>query len=144
MAGFEMCSWIDRAPTEVFDFAVDPGNAPRVMDSVVSCESVTAEPLGVGSKLRETREMKGERHTTELEVVRFDRPRRFGVRNETKGVEVVYEYLFEPSRGGTEILLECRLAASGFRRFLLPVVAKVLQKEDGEHLERLKRAIEGS
>ena len=36
----------------------------------------------------------------------------------------------------------CELQAGGLRRMMLPMVATIMKKEDGDHLQRLKAYIE--
>jgi hypothetical protein len=36
----------------------------------------------------------------------------------------------------------CELDASGLRRMMLPMVASIMKKEDGDHLQRVKAYLE--
>ena len=141
MAGFERDTFIAFVPEVVFDFVTDPSNARKVVDGVVSCEIVTDGPMGAGTRLRETREVHGKRATTELEVLEHQRPRRYVVVAEVSNIRMLFTYDFEPERDGTRVALTCRVSGRGVKRLMAPLVAAVLKREDGNHLERLREVM---
>jgi uncharacterized protein YndB with AHSA1/START domain len=142
MAGFEMSERIARSPREVFDFITASDNAPRVVPSVKSMVKLTEGPVGVGTRYRETRLMNGKEAQAELDVVEYEPGQKYAMRNLTEGIETVYRYTFHPDAGGTRVDLVCELKASGIKKLMLPLVASILKKEDGSHLQRLKKALE--
>ena len=142
MPGFEMSEFIHRSPQEVFDFISASENAPKVVPSVTSMVKLTEGPVRVGTRYRETRLMKGEEHQTELEIVEYEPVQKYAMKNETDGIETVYRYTFRPEEGGTRVNLVCEVKGSGAKKLIAPVVVSVLKKEDGDHLQRLKQAME--
>lgn len=142
MSGFEMNEWIARTPQEVFDFITASENAPKVVSSVVSMVKLTEGPVGVGTRYRETRLMNGKEHFAELEVVAYGPYRQYAMKNVTEGIETIYHYNFQPEKDGTRIDLVCEVKASGVKKLMLPMVVSILKKEDGDHLQRLKQAME--
>ncbi|WP_181243365.1 SRPBCC family protein [Glaciihabitans tibetensis] len=144
-----MNEWMSRPPLAVFDFIAAPQNALKVVQSVQSMVKITDGPIGVGTRFRETRLMKGplkndREQQAELEVVAYEPGEKYAVKNVTEGIETVYEYTFVPEANGTRVELDCVVTASGAKRMMLPLVVAVLKKEDGDHLERLKRVVEAS
>lgn len=142
MAGFESTEWIARAPEEVFGFLTDTANAPRVVPSVVRVEKLTDGPVGAGTRYRETRLMKGKEAQAELEVTAHEPPAHYAVRNVTSGVETEYDYRLSRERDGTRVDLAAVVRAGGLKKAIAPVVVSILKKEDGDHLQRLKAALE--
>lgn len=142
MSGFEMNEWIARTPKEVFDFITASENAPKVTSSIVSMVKLTEGIVGVGTRYRETRLMNGKEHSTELEVAAYEPDQRYAMKNLTEGIETIYHYSFKPEKEGTRIELVCEVKATGFKKLMVPVVASILKKEDGDHLQRLKQAME--
>lgn len=142
MSGFTRKEWIARTPKEVFEFITASENAPKVVSSVKSMVKLTDGAVRVGTKYLETRLMNGKEHQTELEVIEYVPNRIYAMRNFTEGIEIIYRYVFSPENGGTQIDLVCTLKASGLNKLMLPVVSSIFQKEDGDHLQRLKKAIE--
>ena len=143
MAGFDMNEWVARPPKEVFDFIAASENAPKIVNSVTSMVQLTEGPPRVGTRYRETRLMNGKEQQAELEIVEFEPTRKYAMQNMTSGIETVYRYNLQPERGGTRIDLVCEVKARGIRKLMLPLVAAFLKKEDGDHLQRVKKELEG-
>jgi uncharacterized protein YndB with AHSA1/START domain len=142
MAGFNMSEWIARPPKEVFDFITASENAPKIVNSVKSMVKLTEGPVRVGTRYLETRLMHGKEQQAELEIVEFEPARKYAMQNVTEGIEVVYRYNLQPERDGTRIDLVCELKAKGIKKLMLPLVASILKKEDGDHLQRVKKVLE--
>ena len=144
MSGFELNEWIALPPRVVFDFVTDANNASRVVSSVKSMIMLTDGPIGKGTRYRETRLMNGKEQQAELEVVAFQPHEKYAVKNETQGFETTYTYTLAPEKNGTRINLVCNVKAGGLKKVTVPIVVSILKKEDGDHLQRLKTAIEKS
>ena len=142
MAGFNMNEWIARSPKEVFDFITASENAPKVVPSVKSMVKLTEGPVQVGTRYRETRLMNGKEAHAELEVVDYEPNQKYAMKNVTSGIKTVYRYTFHSEKDGTRVDLVCELSASGIKKLMLPLVASILKKEDGDHLQKLKRVME--
>ena len=142
MAGFNLSEWLSRTPKEVFDFITSSDNAPKVVPSVKSMVKLTEGPVRVGTRYRETRLMNGKEAHAELEVVEYEPDQKYAMRNVTEGIETVYRYTFHPEAGGTRVDLVCDVKAGGFKKLMLPIVVSILKKEDGDHLQRVKKALE--
>ena len=142
MAGFEMSEWISRPPKDVFDFITASDNAPKVVPSVKSMVKLTEGPVRVGTQYRETRLMNGKEQYAELEVVAYEPDQKYAMKNVTEGIETVYRYTFHPEANGTRVDLVCEVKASGLKKLVLPMVASILKKEDGDHLQKVKEVLE--
>ncbi len=142
MTGFNMSEWVARPPKEVFDFITSSENAPKIVNSVTSMVKLTEGPARVGTRYRETRLMHGKEQQAELEIVEFEPTRKYAVQNVTEGIDTVYRYNFQPERDGTRIDLVCEVKAKGIKKLMLPLVAAILKKEDGDHLQRVKKVLE--
>ena len=142
MAGFEMSERISRPPKDVFDFITTPNNAPKVVPSVKSMVKLTEGPVRVGARYGETRLMDGKEQHAELEVVAYEPNEKYAMKNVTEGIETVYLYTFHPEAGGTRVDLVCEVKAGGLKKLMLPIVVSILKKEDGDHLQRLKKVLE--
>jgi hypothetical protein len=51
--------------------------------------------------------------------------------------------MFRSEEEGTRINLACNVNAKGLKKAIVPVVINILKKEDGNHLQQLKLAMEG-
>jgi hypothetical protein len=144
MSGFALNEWIALPPVDVFEFITDTNNAPKVVNSVKSMVKLTDGPIQVGTRYRETRLMGNKEHEAELVVTSYQPHQQYSVQNITQGVETTYTYALAPENNGTRVKLICDVKASGIKKIMVPIVVLVLKKEDGDHLRRLKTAIENS
>lgn len=142
MTGFNLSEWISRSPRDVFDFITTSDNAPRVVPSVQSMVKLTEGPIRVGTRYQETRLMDGKEQQAELEVVAYEPDQKYAVKNVTGGIETVYRYTFHPEANGTRVDLVCEVKAGGVKKLMLPLVVSILKREDGDHLQRLKKVME--
>jgi carbon monoxide dehydrogenase subunit G len=85
--------------------------------------------------------VKGKESTGRLRIVTLDPPSTFAIASEAEGITATYRYRLHPEAAGTRIEWTCELEATGLRRVMLPR-SRDLQKEDGDHLVRLKAYIE--
>jgi hypothetical protein len=82
--------------------------------------------------------------TTDLKVTAYDKASgRYSVTAEQSGLTATYHYTFQPEGSGTRITLICETYGSGLKKLLAPLFARIMKKEDGDHLQNLKAAIEG-
>jgi carbon monoxide dehydrogenase subunit G len=142
MAGFTLSTQIAATPDVVFDFMTNPDNAAKIMQNVTKMETLTPGPLGVGARYRETRRIQGKEQQTELTVVAYDPPHRYAVASEQSGIRVTYNYQLASHGQGTRIDLTADVTAGGLKKLVAPIVMAMLKKEDGGHLEQLKKAVE--
>lgn len=112
------------------------------MPSVVKVEKLTEGPVAIGTRYRETRLMNKKEAQAELEVSGYEPPGHFAMRNVTSGIETTYDYRLSAERDGTRVNLAAEVRAGGLKKAMVPVVVAILKKEDGDHLPRLKAALE--
>jgi hypothetical protein len=142
MSGFELNEWIALPPKDVFEFITDANNAPKVVNSVKSMVRLSDGPIKAGTRYREIRLMGSKEHEAELEVTSYQPHETYSVQNVSQGIETTYTYSLIPENNGTLVKLVCYVKASGIKKLIVPMVVSILKKEDGNHLQRLKTAIE--
>ncbi|KGP91003.1 hypothetical protein N780_17135 [Pontibacillus chungwhensis BH030062] len=128
---------------EVFAFTTNIEHFKDVMPNVVQMESITDGAFGVGTKLKETREIKGRQGTSTIEVIEYVPNERYSVRSALEGLETIYRYSFHEEENQTRLELECELKTSALKmKMIKPIFKRTLQREDKEHLELIKKALE--
>lgn len=142
MAGFESTTYINRPIADVFEFIGDPTKGSQVLENSLKCEKITPGPITVGTRFQETRLMNGQEAESELVISAYEPLSLVTITNETEGVTTHYHYHMSEKDQGTEVRWVCELKAGGVRKLMLPVVAGILKKEDGNHLEIIKAALE--
>jgi carbon monoxide dehydrogenase subunit G len=142
MNGFELSEHIHAAPKKVFELISDLEHSASFIDNIKETKKLTAGPIAVGSRFLETRVMNGKDAQAELLVSAYEPPKHFGVSTEAEGIKVEYHYFFTAEGDGTNVRWVCELEASGLRKMMLPMVAGIMKKEDGHHLQKIKAVLE--
>ncbi|MEZ4729778.1 MAG: SRPBCC family protein [Caldilineaceae bacterium] len=142
MAEFSATEWIAASPEEVFAFIGDVNHFAEVMSNVVRSAQITAGPVGLGTRFRETRLIQGREATAEIEVTGYEPPRRYAATSVANGITVTYHYTFTPEKAGTRVTLHAEATAGGLKKLVLPLVISFMKREDGDHLQQLKAAVE--
>ena len=142
MNGFEFSEHIARSPQEVFEVISNPTEATKFLDNITESRKLTDGPIGVGTMFRETRVVSGKEASADLLVTAYEPNTHVGISTEAEGITVAYHYRLSPEGDGTRLTWVCELEASGLRKMMLPMVATIMKKEDGDHLQRLKAYLE--
>lgn len=143
MAGFRRSVSIRRPVDEVFDFATDLANARVFLPSVTRAELITEGGLRPGARFRETRTMNGKERSAVIEVTEHERPRVHAAASAMMGMRAAYRFTFEPDdSGGTLVVMDAGAEGNWLWRPFLGLLMKVMEKEDGAYLERLRDALE--
>ena len=142
MNGFEFSEHIARSPQDVFEVISNPTEATKFLDNITESRKLTDGPIAVGTMFRETRVVSGKEASADLLVSAYEPNTHVGISTEAEGIKVDYHYHLSPEGGGTRLTWICELEASGLRKMMLPMVAAIMKKEDGDHLQRLKTYLE--
>ncbi|MHC0036369.1 SRPBCC family protein [Pseudoneobacillus sp. C159] len=136
---------ISRPVAEVFEFISDLSNGPKMNEDIISIEKLTDGPIGVGSKFKETKIIRGRNAEATIEVVQYIPSEAFSAQSEANGLKVIYHYQMSESTNGTYVHFKCEVKTSGMIMTLTkPLIVKMLKQEDGDHLKSVKRALESS
>ncbi|WP_081746716.1 SRPBCC family protein [Arthrobacter sp. H5] len=142
MHGFELNEHIARSPAEVFEVLSNPTHATEFLDNIKECKQLTDGPIAVGTKFRQTRVVNGKEASADLLVSVYQPNTHVGISTEAEGIEVAYHCHLSPEDNGTRLTWICELEASGLRKMMLPIVAAIMRKEDGNHLQQFKTYLE--
>lgn len=142
MKGFQFSADIARPPQDVFAVISDPREATKFLEGITRSIKLTDGPIAVGTTFRETRVVGKKEATADLVITAYEPDTHVGVSTEAEGISVTYHYRLSPAGDGTRLDWVCELEATGLRRMMLPMVATIMKKEDGDHLQRLKTYIE--
>lgn len=135
--------WINRPPEDVFDFFVDFSQAARWRQYVESMALVGEPPVRVGSRVRTTIALMGNRHTLDLEVLALERPSLWRHRTFETDFNGYIEYRFEADRDGTRVTMTIEAKPNGLYGWLaLPIMWLRRTRPYTEQLPQLKRVME--
>jgi hypothetical protein len=147
MSGFSMTKHVAAPVETVFAVASDLVHAAEHIRGIEKIELLTPEPIGLGTRWRETRRMMGREATEVLEIIAFDRPRSYKVGCESCGAYFETTFSFVSSAGGADVTLDVRMEArSLFAKLMSPIgnlmFGKAMRKCMEDDLEDLKRVAE--
>ena len=144
MARAEHSIVIDRPAEEVFDYLADASKLPTWQDSVESARQETEGPVGVGTRVVETRRFLGRRLEQTLDVTTYERPRRLDLRVVEGPVRYVVTHTLEPSGPGTRVDVAVEGETGGFFKVAEPLVARQGRKQLQGDFAKLKQLLESS
>jgi carbon monoxide dehydrogenase subunit G len=136
----ELALEIERPAQEVFDRLVDVDRVPEWQSSAVASDA--DGPLGIGTRVHETRRLLGREAHTELEVCAFDPPRHFALRTVSGPVKVDVDHELEPQGDGTLLRVVAQADPGSFLKLAKPVLARQAEHELRSDFERLKELLE--
>ncbi len=105
MPGVTVQRLVKADPVTTFRVFADIPNAGSMIAGIESLEMLSAGPVGVGTRWRETRIMMGKAASEEMEVTGFDPPLSYVVEAESHGTHYHSRYDFAPVAGGTQVTL---------------------------------------
>ena len=105
MANITIRKHIDAPHELVFELASDLTRVPEHVQSIEKLELLTPEPIGVGTKFRETRKVFGKETSEELEITSFEPNQGYTIECESCGAHYRAEYKFVGDISGTHLQL---------------------------------------
>jgi uncharacterized membrane protein len=142
MFTLEKSIFINRPQQEVFDYGVDPANAPKWESQMVSVEWSSEGPHGVGSTQRSVTRFLGRDIESTSETTIWDPPNQHGFRVASGPVPVDGLMTFVPEGNGTKVIMSAQVEAGGFFKLAEGLVKKQLEKQFETNLETLKLLLE--
>lgn len=146
MPSFTRTATIERSPGQVFAVLDDVNGAPRWMPAIKRIEVLTPDqPVGVGFQWRETRRVLGVIPMTfTIEVVRHEAPKAWGISFTDGKVRTGAAFTLAATGQGTQVTLEERCDDLVGKPKRAERIARMMERSDGDLLERLKRHVESS
>ncbi len=138
---------IIRAPRAIaFANATDVRNWPRMISSIESTEILTREPIGAGTRVRETRRMYGRASSAEMTFAEFEPPSHFVLTADSNGTAYRIQHDFADAAEGTKLTLTFVAEPASLSAQLLTPLAMMfrstLRRQIAIDLGDLRRAIE--
>lgn len=143
MADFQSSMIIHKPVKEVFDYLLTLENIPEIMPNVVRLEKLSEGTIGKGTKLLETRSIRGREAKAEIEITEFEPYRYYTTKSVAGGITIIYKYFFSEIEEGTQVQFEANVGIKGlFSFFSRRALVKILKQEDGYLLQYLKEELE--
>jgi uncharacterized protein YndB with AHSA1/START domain len=125
MQRVERTASLPASPQEVFAYLADLDRLAEWQAGVVDARRTSDGPMAVGATATVTRELMGDRIVAPLTITAYDPPHRLGIGTEVGGVRVEGTLALAASDDGaaTELAFAMEIRASGFSRFMEPMIA---------------------
>lgn len=134
---------IINAPAEtVFEFLLGLENYPSRFPTVKEAAPMEEGQLKLGSRFRTLNQSKGRQFEIVFEVSRFENNRVFGTTSVSGSQPFEEIYRLEEAEGGTKVTLSASGEMPGLMKLLSGRFKKLLKKQVGNDLERLKDLLE--
>ena len=120
---------INAPPEAVFAVVTNHAALPDIVSGIKSIQVLTDGPVGIGTKIRETRVMFGREASEEMEFTQFDPPHSFLLEAYNHGAHYRTAHQFDPVGQGT--LVTVTFAASGtnfFAKIMSAVMGPLMKK----------------
>jgi uncharacterized protein YndB with AHSA1/START domain len=141
---FTMTQRFSAPPEVVFHTMYDPEQFRHWMQGFVRAEVEPAGPIGVGSRIAETRRMRNREATEVFEITHYD-PVRAASMHVDSCMKSTYDFdfLFEPEGEGTLMTVHARITGGGCLTRLLGNAMigmfKMAMQKDWDNFERYLR-----
>jgi carbon monoxide dehydrogenase subunit G len=132
---------IGRPPADVFRYLTDVEKAPEWQSSAL--EVSPQGEMGVGARIRETRNFLGRRAESTLEVTEYEPGRKFSLRVVSGPLPFEVRHALAPDGEGTRLDWVAETDTSRFPKLAVRIMAGTAERQFKADLERLKRVLEG-
>lgn len=145
MIDFTIETQIERPPSEVFAYAIDPDKLPDWQTNTISATQEGNGPIRLGSRLREVHAgPRGKRINSLVEVSEFERNHIFALKMIEGSLPIDARIVFEPTEKGTLVAFTVSGQLRGPMRLAQPFLNRAFKRQFEEHCANLKRLLEGS
>lgn len=148
MRTLTMSTRIEAPPATVFALATDLERMAGRIKGITKIEKLTAGPVGLGTKFKETRVMFGREATETMEFTAYEPNQRYTLSADSCGAHFDSTFSFKPDGKGTLLTLELQLEArSFFAKLMRPLSALMMgpmKKCIMQDIEDLKASAEAS
>jgi hypothetical protein len=138
MKGEMQCA-VNRPVEEVFDFLADIRNEVAWNPRVVRIDKTSDGPIGAGTTFHGLYKGIGPLRT---ELVEYERPGRLSFRSRGPRMQIAGTFVLSAVQGESNVVLEADLESQGPFRFIAPLMAPLIKRQNAAAAIRLKQALE--
>jgi len=142
MNSFEVTTFINRPPQEVFDFMTNPANTAKWQNGTESAKWASDGPVGVGSIFHAVGRMMGREINMDIEVSQWNPPSLWAMKSNNGPLKFENTNKFEPKDGGTQLVQDFTGEVGGFFKLAEGMAIKQMQKQVETDAQALKKLLE--
>lgn len=136
---------IDAPVSDVFDLIADPVNYTGALPQIKKVEFLTDQRTGVGTRFRETREMRGREAATELEVTEYVKNQRVRMVSDAGGTIWDSVFTVTPTEDDRATRLDLVMEARPYRLLasvFVPLTRGIVAKAIAGDMDAVKAYLE--
>lgn len=130
---------VNRPVEVVFDFLADIRNEAAWNPRVVRIDKASDGPIGAGTTFHGLYTGIGPLHT---ELVEYERPRQLSFRSSGPRMRIAGTFVLSAVQGKSNVALSADLEPQGPFRFIAPLMAPLIKRQNAAAATRLKQALE--
>jgi carbon monoxide dehydrogenase subunit G len=132
---------IARAPEDVADFAMDPGNDARWIGALKSVRKLTDGPVRAGSRVERIASFLGREIRYVNEIDALDPGRRLSMHSVEAPFPMTVSYEFEPAGDGTRARIRAGGDAGRYYRLAGPLLSALVKRGIARDLKQLEKVL---
>ena len=145
MVDVKVSGTVRATPETVFAFLADFENWPRWQSDMKTTELVEGQGGQPGARYHYVSKAMGQTFDSTVRIVRVDPPSEIAFEGEWAGMmRPSGRYLVEPAPEGARVTLNPHPEARGFGKLMAPLMGMMIKRYNQEHLDALRRAVEGA
>jgi hypothetical protein len=142
MARIEERVEIKRPVGSVFAYTTDASSWPKWQSVILQAAQTSEGPFGIGTTFEGTNRMMGRTMRWTAMAGEYAPDKNWGKRIVSDGMTIQEHMQFDPTEGGTTLILVYEMTASGFLKLLSPIIVGSMRRETRKSLNNLKRILE--
>ena len=135
----EMKCVVNRPVEEVFDFLADIRHEAVWNPRVVRIDKTSEGPIGAGTTFHGLYKGIGPLRT---ELVEYARPERLSFRSRGPRMRIAGTFVLSAVQGDSNVVLNANLQPQGPFRYIAPLMAPLIKRQNAAAATRLKQALE--
>jgi len=132
---------IRRSAEDLFDYCSDLRSELHWNPKVKYVEKLTKGPIGVGTRYLARWANSG---PTTVEVVQFDRPRRWETRAKARGMVIRFQGTVTHAAQGVRYTASLELHPTGLAWLVAPSALLAMRRQDQQNMQRIRKALEST
>jgi uncharacterized protein YndB with AHSA1/START domain len=132
---------IRRPPEDVFDYCSDLRSELGWNPKVKYIEKLTDGSIGVGTRYRAQWANSG---PTTVEVMQFDRPRRWETKAKARGMSIRFQGTVTHAAPGARYTASLELHPERLAWLVAPLALLAMRRQDQKNMSRIRQALEST
>lgn len=133
---------INRPADEIWKFMSTVEDIPTWDIGVLDARLTSGGLLGVGATIETRRQFFGRKRVGKVQITEWQPPRMAAFQMKLEQATATQSYLIEPLENGTRLTVTAELIFNGWWKWVAPLMARMLKRDESGDLANIKRILE--